>query len=625
MKRLPLLLPLILGLVACGDRPLSTSAAAPDLRPAIADAAHAYKAGFYWLPPMVEPPSYGGTFDASLSPTVEICELVAGACGTVLATYTTTSGPGGETVRLSVDDELYHVNWHAREFDLSTATLYRVSVRAGVGDVLLGFADLRPVDNRRGTINPDTEEYSALVVGRTLPIKFRIETGVVGLLEVQPVEATAAPGATQQFIATVSDLYGNAMTADVSWSSSDEAVATVDQTGLATAIAAGAATITATSEQITGTATLTVVEGGPMIVTVTAAGNHSCALDAAGRAYCWGEGNLGELGDGAALDRMSPVAVVGDLTFVPLDAGRFHTCGITPTGQAYCWGYNSDAQIGVGTTGGTMCAGAFPCRPTPTAVSGDLTFTSITAGVRNTCGITSAGQAYCWGEGFLGALGNGTQARQSPPVPVSGDLAFASISVGNDAACGVTADGLGYCWGSGSGGKLGNGSTATRLTPVAVGGGLTFASIEVGWMHTCGLTPTGQAYCWGTGTFGVLGNGSTFTMLLPVAVSGGLTFASISPGDQHTCGLTPVGQAYCWGNGVNGQLGIGNPGSDARRLTPVPVTGGLTFVSLSAGTSHTCGVTTEGQTYCWGAGFSGQLGIGSPSSRSTPVLVASLP
>ncbi|MEX2156316.1 MAG: hypothetical protein WD773_05700 [Gemmatimonadales bacterium] len=65
----------------------------------IADAARAYKAGFYWLPPMVADPVYAGTSDAELAPTVAICELVDGACGTVIATYTVTEGPGTKRTR----------------------------------------------------------------------------------------------------------------------------------------------------------------------------------------------------------------------------------------------------------------------------------------------------------------------------------------------------------------------------------------------------------------------------------------------------------------------------------------------------------------------------------------------
>src|SRR5512134_1928112 len=87
MKRVPVWLTLSLGLAACsGDRPLPTSPVdAPDLAPDIADAVHGYRAGFFWLPPMVASPSVSGTFDPALSPTVEICELVADACERVIA------------------------------------------------------------------------------------------------------------------------------------------------------------------------------------------------------------------------------------------------------------------------------------------------------------------------------------------------------------------------------------------------------------------------------------------------------------------------------------------------------------------------------------------------------------
>jgi hypothetical protein len=262
MNRRYSLLPLVCGMAACADQPLTTGPTVSGPSFEIADAANDYKAGFYWLPPMAPQPSVNGTFDAALSPTVEICELVDNACGPVIANYTTTTGPDGEIVRLSVDDEHYHVNWHTDEFGLSTAKLYRVSVRAGIHDAPLGYADVQPVSNGSGLKNADTDEYIGLVDGRTLPIKLRIETDIVGHVGLQPVEATAEPGATQQFVAILRDLHGNLMSADVTWASSDEAVATVDQTGLATAIADGSATITATSERVFGSATLTVVDFG---------------------------------------------------------------------------------------------------------------------------------------------------------------------------------------------------------------------------------------------------------------------------------------------------------------------------------------------------------------------------
>ncbi|PYO64030.1 MAG: hypothetical protein DMD28_00275 [Gemmatimonadetes bacterium] len=51
-------------------------------------------------------------------------------------------------------------------------------------------------------------------------------------------------------------------------------------------------------------------------------------------------------------------------------------------------------------------------------------------------------------------------------------------------------------------------------------------SVSAGLYHSCGVTPSGATYCWGDNAFGQLGNGTTTSSLTPVAVSGGLTFAA---------------------------------------------------------------------------------------------------
>jgi alpha-tubulin suppressor-like RCC1 family protein len=82
-----------------------------------------------------------------------------------------------------------------------------------------------------------------------------------------------------------------------------------------------------------------------------------------------------------------------------------------------------------------------------------------------------------------------------------------------------------------------------------------------------------------------------------------------------------AGAAYCWGSNSNGQLG---DGTTTQRTSPTLVAGGLGFVALSAGASHTCGVTALG-TYCWGSNDNGQLGNGSTTDSSVPVKVAGPP
>ncbi|HEX2094330.1 MAG TPA: Ig-like domain-containing protein, partial [Longimicrobiaceae bacterium] len=226
--------------------------------PDISDAAHAGAVpGFYFLPPMVSAPSFSGSFDPALSPRVEICALSGSACGATIATYTTTSGAGSEVVRVSTTDQHYAVNWHTNLFNLDPTKTYRISVYAGT--MLLGFADVDVVNSGRELKNVDTQQYIPLVDDRTLPIKFRIETGIVGQVVVAPAADTVNVGGTAQFAATLLDLHGNPVSGPtVAWSSSNAAVAAVDAGGVATGVAPGTVTITASLGYVSGTASLTV-------------------------------------------------------------------------------------------------------------------------------------------------------------------------------------------------------------------------------------------------------------------------------------------------------------------------------------------------------------------------------
>jgi alpha-tubulin suppressor-like RCC1 family protein len=430
----------------------------------------------------------------------------------------------------------------------------------------------------------------------------------VSAVEVSPGSATlTTPGETRQFSALAKDANGNTIGGlTFSWLSSVEAVATISATGLATAVGNGGTTISATTADSSGTASLTVEL--PRFASVASGGNHTCGVTADGVAYCWGRNTDGQLGDGTTTNRTTPVAVSGSLRFLrftSLSAGFRYTCGVATGDNVYCWGHNNAGQLGDGTT---------TDRTTPVHVG---VFKSVSAGGAHTCGPASGGVGYCWGANTSGQLGNGTTVGSPNPVAVSSGLGFSSVSGGLNHTCGV-AGGTAYCWGWNLLGQLGDGTTNNRTTPAGVLSGATWAAVSAGNLHTCGVTTGGVGICFGENTSGQLGDGSTTGRLTPVAVSGGYTFASLSAGGGHTCGLATNGTTYCWGSNTSGQLG---DGTSTNRLAPVAVLGGLSIDWLSGGDSHTCAVTADGSAYCWGKNSNGQLGDGSTANRTAPVRV----
>jgi alpha-tubulin suppressor-like RCC1 family protein len=352
------------------------------------------------------------------------------------------------------------------------------------------------------------------------------------------------------------------------------------------------------------------ISSDPTIADVTNAGAFPSAHHAIVTGVVPGSATITASGSGA--ESSIPVDV-SLLTFTSLATAVRTTCGVTTTGEAYCWGTNrrfADPTV-------------IPSE-TPLRIEGGGTFAAISAGAGAICGLGTDGTVSCWGEDLYGQLGRGFGAPDLTPAPVLGGLHFSAVSSGEDFVCALTLTGKPYCWGAGS--QLGTGTADDSGVPVPVAGDLSLSSISTTRgnpdllhqiRHTCGVATDGKAWCWGNNAHGELGDNTTTDRLVPVPVAGSLTFSSISAGVLHSCGIA-ASQAYCWGDNSHGQLGSSSPGE----VTPAPVAGGLAFSSVSAGFTHTCGVTTAGVAYCWGQNDVGQLGDGSNTASSSPVPVS---
>jgi alpha-tubulin suppressor-like RCC1 family protein len=204
----------------------------------------------------------------------------------------------------------------------------------------------------------------------------------------------------------------------------------------------------------TGSSTRTtpqLVSGTRTYRQVAVGGAHTCAVTTTYKAFCWGYNNSGQLGNGSAASfSLTPVAVAGTLQFRQVSAGGSHTCAVTTSNKAYCWGYGRYGQIGDGKT---------YLRFTPRAVVGGLSFGRISAGGSHTCGETTSDKAYCWGYNGVGQLGDGTLTTpRLTPTAVQGGLLFKQVAAGGSHTCGVDSGSRAWCWGGNGAGQLGNGT-----------------------------------------------------------------------------------------------------------------------------------------------------------------------
>jgi hypothetical protein len=146
------------------------------------------------------------------------------------------------------------------------------------------------------------------------------------------------------------------------------------------------------------------------------AGTTYCGLSAAGEAWCWGAANdFGQLGDGTTVPHTSPAAVATGARFAQLDIGDVTVCGVTTIGEAWCWGGNYDMQAGVPTNSRIVA--------TPTLVDTPARFSSIRvlAVPDASCGFLNSGGMMCWG--FLSPFGGQPatavpMAINLPPAPI---------------------------------------------------------------------------------------------------------------------------------------------------------------------------------------------------------------
>jgi alpha-tubulin suppressor-like RCC1 family protein len=210
---------------------------------------------------------------------------------------------------------------------------------------------------------------------------------------------------------------------------------------------------------------------------VSAGNSHTCALLATGTVKCWGNNGSGRLGDGTSTSRTSPVDVRTSVSMatpltgvVQIAAGAFHTCALLETGGVRCWGQNVSSAPG--TFAGQLGDGTATSRTSPVEVIGlPGPAVQVAAGQYHTCAVLGDGDLWCWGHNGNGRLAVGSidtaNHLQPQHAAVTG---VAQVATGVAQTCARSISGSLRCWGANAQGQLGNGSQTDTASPTVVSG-----------------------------------------------------------------------------------------------------------------------------------------------------------
>jgi uncharacterized delta-60 repeat protein len=304
-------------------------------------------------------------------------------------------------------------------------------------------------------------------------------------------------------------------------------------------------------------------------------------------------------------------------------------------GVPYAWGKNSNGHCGVGAANYQSSFNAPQGVLTSGALNGK-SVTAVSAGVDHSLALTADGKVFGWGFAGYGQLGRTSggsyteEAVASDASAILNEKTVTAIVAGYWHSLALTSDGLIFAFGLNGSGQLGIGTNTNTNTPTQVVTdspglqGESVVAIVAGWAHSMALTADGEVYAWGQNGVGELGTGDTTGSNVPVnAAVAANRIVKIHIGGSQSFALTTDGRLYAWGYNNWGQIG---DGTTTNRTLPVLLgtTGdmaGKTITNMGAGNLHSFATDSDGRLYAWGYNGYGALGTGDTTQRLNPTLI----
>jgi len=421
-------------------------------------------------------------------------------------------------------------------------------------------------------------------------------------IAITPANPSVSVGMKQQFIAT--GIYSDYTTKDLSssatWSSSDHAKATVDTAGLATALAAGTATITAQQGTVFNFTTLSISQQAAWTAAAGGA-RSSVALKADGTLWTWGGNTFGQLGNGTTVGSAVPTQIDTGNTWSKISAREYQVAGIKSDGTLWTWGFYNDG---------------YGVRSEPAELDASTAWASVAVGYEHAVAIKTNGTLWAWGYSSYGAASTDVFA----PTQIGTETKWA-VAAASWHTVAIMSDGTLWAWGSNSRGELGDGTTTSTDSPKQIGPDANWAMAAAGDAHTVAIKTDGTLWAWGYNAYGQLGDGTNIDKNEPTLISSE-AWASVAAGYWHTVALKKDGTLWAWGrnsavDGFSAGGALGD-GSTTDRNAPTQIGTDADWISVASGGWNTAAIKADGTLWTWGDNSYGQLGDGTTTGRTVP-------
>ena len=322
-------------------------------------------------------------------------------------------------------------------------------------------------------------------------------------------------------------------------------------------------------------------EGVTVTALSTGLADHTCALDTDGAVWCWGLNAFGQLGTLDLGDRTEAAKVRAlDVRITAVVTAEQLTCALDADGAVWCWGNNNNYTLGQVTD--RVVGVNKPGSVTPIKVPALGRVTALRAGGNHLCAIEDGGVVKCWGDNKFGQLGIGNADQTiEPRATVDPGGTVLDVQLGQSHSCALLEGGRVRCWGanqhdqSGFESELIPGEVPFTTGPtVDVPLPAPAVAITAGRYMVCATLQDATLHCWGK----IRGDEDETNVVTvdedrsaPVPIEGATGVTRADAGSRHVCWIATSGPLVCAGNDDVGQVGDG-PG-DTGTVTARVVVG----------------------------------------------------